>query len=108
MLKRSGAGHLNFALNRLYHACFHAVTALLQSDGKQFKRHSGVRSALGQYYIKPGRIEKRWSHFYGNLFEDRQEGDYLADKTFEADDISERLRLAREFVRIVRGLIPSA
>ena len=29
-----GAGHLNFALSRLYYACFYAVTALLQSDGK--------------------------------------------------------------------------
>jgi len=38
------AGHLNFAVNRLYYACFYAVTALLLRDGKQFARHSAIKS----------------------------------------------------------------
>lgn len=35
-------GHLAFAVNRLYYACFYAVTALLLTSGKQFTRHSAV------------------------------------------------------------------
>jgi len=38
------AGHTNFAVNRLYYACFYVVTALLLRDGKQFARHSAVKA----------------------------------------------------------------
>lgn len=40
------ADHVNFAVNRLYYACFYAVTALLLRDGKQFARHSAIRSRI--------------------------------------------------------------
>lgn len=45
------ADHVNFAVNRLYYACFYAVTALLLRDGKQFARHSAIRSEFNRTYI---------------------------------------------------------
>jgi len=47
------AGHTNFAVNRLYYACFYAVTALLLCDGKQFVRHSTVKSEFVRTYSRP-------------------------------------------------------
>lgn len=58
------AGHANFAVNRLYYACFYAVTALLLQDGKQFTRHSAVKSEFIRTYIKPERINVKWNKFY--------------------------------------------
>lgn len=101
------AGHPNFALNRVYYACFYAVTALLFKDGKQFGRHSGVRSEFHKSYVKTGLVETRWGRFYQDLFEDRQQGDYVATASFDVTGISGRLEQAREFVRIVRGLVNS-
>lgn len=103
-----GAGHTSFAVNRLYYACFYAVTALLLTEGKQFARHSGVRSEFGRSFVKTGRIQKKWGRFYHDLSEDRQEADYLPTTTFDADDISTRLEMRREFLHIVRDLIESA
>lgn len=40
-------GHSNAAVNRLYYACFYAVSALLSSRGLSSARHSGVRSLSG-------------------------------------------------------------
>lgn len=68
------AGHTNFAVNRLYYACFYAVTAVLLRDGKQFARHSAVKSEFVRTYIKSGQVDARWNKFYQKLFDDRQGG----------------------------------
>jgi len=81
------SGQPNFALNRLYYACFYSITALLFRDGKQFARHSGVKAEFHRAYVKPGQVDKRWGKFYQDLFEDRQRADYVATASFEADDV---------------------
>ncbi|HUV40961.1 MAG TPA: HEPN domain-containing protein [Sedimentisphaerales bacterium] len=100
--------HTSFALNRLYYACFYAVTALLLQDEKQFARHSAVKSEFVKTYIKSGRIDVKWNVFYQKLFDDRQEGDYIPTVVFEAPEISIRLQQTHEFVKIIRGLIETA
>lgn len=92
-------------MNRLYYACFYAVTALLLQAGKQFARHSAVMSEFGRAYAKPGRIDSKWHKFYQGLFDDRQEGDYIPTATFDVSDVSVRLQETREFIRLIRGLI---
>lgn len=99
------AGHANFAVNRLYYACFYAVTALLLRDGKQFARHSAVKSEFARNYIKPGRVDVKWNKVYQKLFDDRQEGDYIPTVAFEASDVSASLQQAREFIDLIRGLV---
>lgn len=99
------AGHTNFAVNRLYYACFYAVMALLLCDGKQFAKHSAVKSEFVRTYIKPGQVDAKWNKFYQKLFDDRQEGDYIPTAMFEASEVSTRLQQAREFIDLIRGLI---
>lgn len=99
------AGHTNFAVNRLYYSCFYAVTALLLRDGKQFARHSAVKSEFVRNYIKTGQVDAKWNKFYQRLFDDRQEGDYIPTATFEVSDVSGRLQEARELIDLIRGLI---
>jgi uncharacterized protein (UPF0332 family) len=99
------AGHVNFAVNRLYYACFYAVTALLLRDSKQFAKHSAVKSEFSRTYVKPGVVDSKWSKFYQKLFDDRQEGDYIPTATFETSDVAERIQQAREFIDLIRALI---
>jgi uncharacterized protein (UPF0332 family) len=100
-------GHTSFAVNRLYYACFYAVTAILLQDEKQFARHSAVKSQFVKTYIKSGRIDVKWNKFYQKLFDDRQEGDYIPTVIFDVPDISIRLQQAHEFIAIIRRLIES-
>lgn len=97
--------HISFAVNRLYYACFYAVTSLLLQDEKQFTRHSAVKSEFIKTYIKSGKIDVKWNRFYQKLFDDRQEGDYIPTASFDKEEISNRLQQAYEFVDIVRKLI---
>jgi hypothetical protein len=99
------AGHTNFAVNRLYYACFYAVTALLLRDGKQFVQHSAVKSEFVRSYIKSGLVDAGWNRYYQKVFDDRQEGDYIPTVSFETSDVSKRLQQAREFIALIRSLI---
>ncbi len=98
-------GHTTFAVNRLYYSCFYAVTALLLKDGKQFARHSAVKSEFTRSYIKSGKIDVEWSKFYQNLFDQRQEADYIATTAFDEAEISERIKQAEQFITLVLRLI---
>lgn len=47
------AGSFSFAMNRLYYAAFYGVSALLMKHDLSSKKHSGVRAAFHQKFIKP-------------------------------------------------------
>ncbi len=99
------AGHTNFAVNRLYYACFYAVTAIMLRDGKQFARHSGIKYEFVRTYIKSGKIDAKWNKFYQKLFDDRQEGDYIPTITFETSEVSTHLRQTHEFIDLISHLV---
>ncbi len=98
-------GHLAFAVNRLYYACFYAVTALLLTSGKQFTRHSAVIAEFNRAYVKTGKVDVAWSKFYQRLFDDRQESDYVPTATFDPADIGRRIERAKAFVGTIRALV---
>ncbi len=98
-------GHTTFAVNRLYYSCFYAVTAILLQDGKQFARHSAVRSEFTRSYIKSGKIDVKWSKFYQRLFDDRQEADYIPTIVFEESEISEQIKQAEEFIALIHLML---
>jgi uncharacterized protein (UPF0332 family) len=50
------AGRLQNAVRDSYFACFHAVAAHLLKEGKTFKKHKEVRSALHRDLIRAGKI----------------------------------------------------
>ena len=99
------AGHISFAVNRLYYTCFYAVTALFQKEGKTFKRHTGVIAEFNRAYVKTGQFESKWSKFYQKLYDRRQEGDYLPATNFEPEEISANIEEAREFLEMIELLI---
>ena len=99
------ADSLSFAMNRLYYAAFYAVSALLMQHNLAFKKHSGVRAAFHQKFIKSGFLERRWGRLYDQLFEDRQEGDYLVFISFESAYVETQLKECAEFIEHVRPLI---
>ena len=99
------AGALEFTVNRLYYAMFYAVSAVLLDRQLSFNKHSGVRAAFHREIIKQGLLDVKWGKLYDQLFEDRQEGDYMAMVTFEKQYVESQLMLCTEFLRILRHLI---
>ena len=75
----------SFAMNRLYYAAFYGVCAVLLERQQSFTKHSGVRAAFHRQFIKTGLLDKKWGQLYDQLFEDRQEGDYVVFISFEPE-----------------------
>ena len=101
------SGALGFAINRVYYAAFYAVSAALLEKRASFKKHSGVRAAFHQGFIKTGLLDAEWGKFYDQLFEDRQEGDYIALITFDFEYVQDQLARCRKFLAELRPLISS-
>jgi uncharacterized protein (UPF0332 family) len=95
----------HYAVNRTYYAAFYAVSAALLDRQLTFKRHSGVRAAFHQEFVKPGLLDVEWGKFYDQLFEDRQEGDYIALVSFDRDYVETLLTRCTQFLDQLRPLI---
>jgi len=101
------AGEFGFAMNRAYYAAFYTVSAALLERGVSFKKHSGVRSAFHREFIKSELLEFDWSKFYDRLFEDRQEGDYIALTTFESGYVAHQINQCENFINKISTLMQS-
>lgn len=98
------AGDANGAINRLYYACFYALTAQMLGDGKQFVRHSAIRNALNEHLIHAGMLAPELGRFYNRLFTDRSDADYEPMAEFELADVQARLPVAEAFIATMKRL----
>jgi uncharacterized protein (UPF0332 family) len=99
------SGHANTYVNRLYYACFYAVSALLLAKGLASARHSGIRTLFHQHIVKPGLLSIPIGQTYDKFFDTRQKGDYADLVRFAVDDVRPWLAEARVFVDAVEALI---
>ena len=95
----------NTAVNRLYYACYYAVSALLLNDSITAQTHSGVRQMFGMHYIKTGRITKDLGKFYSDIFDMRQTGDYEDFIDFSKDDVNELIIPAQNLIKEIGKIL---
>jgi len=99
------AGRWNPCVNRLYYACFYAVSALLVQEGLSSSKHAGVRSLFNQYFVKTSKVSKEKARIFNDLFERRQEGDYVDFVSFEEAQVRPWIPEAKAFVENIAALI---
>jgi len=56
----------NPCVNRLYYACFYAVSALLIRHGLSSSKHTGVRSLFNRHYVRTGVVPKELAQLYND------------------------------------------
>ncbi len=100
-------GRLSFAMNRIYYACFYAVTAVFRDKDRMFKKHKALRSALHRDLVRNGIIEDRWGKFFDDVFEARQRGDYTPMVTFESEQLEDYFQQTECFLNEMEKLITS-
>lgn len=97
----ANSGRWNACVNRLYYACFYAVSALLVRHGLSSSKHTGVRSLFNQHYVKTGKITKDLARTYNDLFERRQEGDYIDFVRFQESRVLPWISEAEQLVEYI-------
>ena len=98
-------GYANTFVNRLYYACFYAVSALLLTKGFFSARHSGIRSFFHQNFVKTNLTNQELGQLYDKLFDNRQKGDYVDFVSFKIKEVYPWLGAAKHFVEVVGKLI---
>jgi len=95
------------AVNRLYYACFYAVSALLIDKEIESQTHSGTKQMFGFHFIKPGIITADSGKFYSTIFSLRQTGDYDAFVEFDQEYVAALLAPATDLIAQVERALTS-
>lgn len=99
------SGHINLYVNRLYYACFYAISALLLTKDLSTSKHGYLRSLMHREFVKTGLIPKELGGHFDMLFDSRMKGDYTDFVVFQADDVSGWMERTRDFIKHIEGLI---
>ena len=97
--------HPHGCANRIYYACFYAVTAILLTRDLSSSKHSGVIALFNQHFVKPGLVSVDMGKFYSRMFDNRVESDYADWVELEGQDMQAEFALAEEFVAQIFALI---
>lgn len=98
-------GYANTFVNRLYYACFYAVSALLLTKKLSSAKHTGVRSLFHQNFVKVGTVSMELGQLYDKLYDNRQKGDYVDLVRFKIEEVSSWYNEAKQFVDVIEDLI---
>jgi uncharacterized protein (UPF0332 family) len=99
-------GLLNAYVNRLYYACFYAVSALLLTKNLSTSKHSYLRSLLHREFVNTGLIPKELGKHFDLMFNNRMKGDYGDFVKFQANEVEDWLEGTQKFVTHAETLIP--
>jgi len=100
-----GRGSCYGAVNRCYYAMFHAASALAIQDNCDFHKHRAVISWFHREYVKTGRLSRELGKAFQQAFDRRCDADYTDVAAFTAEQVSELLEQARQFVAEVKSLL---
>ena len=94
--------YYNNAVNRMYYACYYAVSALLIANGIITKSHDGVTQMFGLHFIRPGIFPAHYGKNYSQLFRERQTGDYEDLFNHDRESATDLYPKAKELVAAVK------
>jgi len=95
----------NAAVNRIYYACFYAVSGLLLKKGVDSSTHKGLRQMFGLHFVQTGIVSKEYGKFFSDLFDRRHTGDYDDFITFDKETVLNLFSTGSEFVKEITDLI---
>ncbi|MFA5781308.1 MAG: HEPN domain-containing protein [Bacteroidales bacterium] len=95
----------NTSINRMYYACFYAVSALLIKYNVETASHSGARQKFGELFVKTGRINRDLAKQYTALFEKRSKGDYNDFFDFDKETVTKLYPLTQALISRIEELI---
>lgn len=95
----------NSTINRMYYACFHAVSALLIKNGVKVKTHMGVRQALGLHFVKTGKVSLEFGRIFSRIYDKRQSSDYDDFIEFTKEEVEKLYPQIKEFIKTIESLV---
>ena len=91
--------------NRLYYSLFHAVSALLVSDGHEVGTHRGAVNRFSLYYVKTGIFTAEEGRLYSQLQGLREDGDYNCSIDIQQHEAEEKIEPTRRLIAKIKQYI---
>jgi len=98
-------GFYEEAISVAYYATLWAARALLLTEGVEPRTHEGVRTMLGLYFIRTGKLPNEVGRLFTRRLDDRMSADYSADAFLTSEDAEDALHQAESFIEAVRPLV---
>lgn len=95
----------NSVINRLYYACFYAVSALLLNKEITARTHAGIISQFSENFVRTGLVALDDFKIYSKLMNWRSKGDYGDMYDFEEEDVLPLIKKAENFIENIISLI---
>ncbi len=93
------------AISVAYYATLWAARALLLTEGAEPRTHEGIRTMLGLYFIRTGKLPNEVGRLFTRRLDDRMSADYSADAFLTSEDAKDALHQAESFIEAVRPLV---
>ena len=98
------SGRYSNAIRDAYFSCFHAFSSILFKEGRTFRKHKEVRSALHRDFIRNNRLDVSWGRHYDWLFENRQKADYRPMVQFDPEQVRDIVDKSVEFIAAMKKM----
>jgi len=95
----------NASINRIYYACYYAVSALLLKTNIETNSHKVIRQQFGLHFIQTGLVSKEDGRLFSDLFDRRQTGDYDDFIFYEEETAKIFFNEAKGFILRIISLI---
>ena len=95
----------NSTINRMYYACFHAVSALLIKNGIEVKSHMGIRQAFGLHFVKAGKVSLDYGRIFSRIYDKRQSSDYDDFIDFTKEEVEKLYPQIKSFIMVIGNLV---
>lgn len=98
-------GYFDFSVSRAYYAMFYMTEAILLTKDLSFSKHSGVISAFGEHFVKPGIIHKKYHQSLRDAFRARNIGDYAHTEEITKEEADSILVSAEDFLKEIEDYL---
>lgn len=93
------------AISRAYYAVFHAVSAVLLTEGITVETHDALKTMFGLRFVKTGKIDRKYGRILSTLKDERENGDYDIFTDFDLHETKEIIKQAEEFVKEMKRFL---
>ncbi len=99
---------LRDALSRAYYAALHFARGLLLTKGEEPLTHDGVVQRFSLHFVRGGMVAVAEGKVLGRLQRIREEADYVAEREYDDQQVSQELESVRRFRAAVLRVLEQA
>lgn len=92
-------------VNRLYYACFYAISAYFVQQNLKAFTHSGLKSAFNKELVQSGKVGLSEGRLFNQLFSFRQDADYKDFVQFSGEEVAQLFPEVENLIAVLEKLV---